>query len=89
MLLLSDVVSLHVPETASTFNMMGAAQFAQMKKGAHFINNARGTVVDLDALAAALKSGHLAGAAVDVFPVEPASNNDKFVSPLQASPMSF
>jgi D-3-phosphoglycerate dehydrogenase len=86
LLRLSDVVSLHVPDTASTFNMMGAAQFAQMKKGAHFINNARGTVVDLDALAAALKSGHLAGAAVDVFPVEPASNNDKFVSPLQGIP---
>jgi len=86
LLRLSDVVSLHVPETASTFNMMGAAQFTQMKKGAHFINNARGTVVDLDALAAALKSGHLAGAAVDVFPVEPASNNDKFVSPLQGIP---
>ena len=83
LLRVADVVSLHVPENASTFNMMGAEQFAQMKKGAHFINNARGTVVDLDALAAALKSGHLAGAAVDVFPVEPASNSEKFVTPLQ------
>jgi D-3-phosphoglycerate dehydrogenase len=86
LLRVADVVSLHVPENTSTFNMMGAEQFAQMKKGAHFINNARGTVVDLDALAAALKSGHLAGAAVDVFPVEPASNSEKFVTPIQGLP---
>ena len=86
LLRVADVVSLHVPENASTFNMMGAEQFAQMKKGAYFINNARGTVVDLDALAAALKSGHLAGAAVDVFPVEPASNSEKFVTPIQGLP---
>ena len=86
LLRVADVVSLHVPENASTFNMMGAEQFAQMKKGAHFINNARGTVVDLDALAAALKSGHLAGAAVDVFPVEPASKSEKFVTPIQGLP---
>lgn len=86
LLRVADVVSLHVPENASTFNMMGAEQFTQMKKGAHFINNARGTVVDLDALAAALKSGHLAGAAVDVFPVEPASNSEKFVTPIQGLP---
>lgn len=86
LLRVADVVSLHVPETASTFNMMGAEQFAQMKKGAYFINNARGTVVDLDALAVALKSGHLAGAAVDVFPVEPASNSEKFVTPIQGLP---
>jgi D-3-phosphoglycerate dehydrogenase len=83
LLAVSDVVSLHVPETAQTQNMMGAAEFAAMKKGAYFINNARGTVVDLDALAAALKSGHLAGAAVDVFPKEPKSNTEKFVSPIQ------
>jgi len=86
LLRVADVVSLHVPENASTFNMMGAEQFAQMKKGAYFINNARGTVVDLDALAVALKSGHLAGAAVDVFPVEPASNSEKFVTPIQGLP---
>ncbi|MCW2286446.1 D-3-phosphoglycerate dehydrogenase [Rhodoblastus acidophilus] len=79
----SDVVSLHVPETPQTKNMMGAEQFAQMKKGAYFINNARGTCVDIDALAEALKSGHLLGAAVDVFPKEPAANGEKFVSPLQ------
>ena len=79
----ADVVTLHVPETPATQGMIGAAQFARMKKGAYFINNARGTVVDLDALAASLKSKHLAGAAVDVFPVEPGSNAEKFLSPLQ------
>ena len=79
----ADVVSLHVPETPQTKNMMGEAQFKAMKKGAYFINNARGTVVDLDALARALKDKHLRGAAVDVFPKEPAGNADKFVSPLQ------
>ena len=79
----ADVVSLHVPETPQTKNMMGEAQFKAMKKGAYFINNARGTVVDLDALAQALKDKHLRGAAVDVFPKEPAGNADKFVSPLQ------
>jgi D-3-phosphoglycerate dehydrogenase / 2-oxoglutarate reductase len=79
----ADVVTLHVPETPATQGMIGAAQIARMKPGAYFINNARGTVVDLAALAAALKSKHLAGAAIDVFPVEPSSNADKFVSPLQ------
>ncbi|MBB4197808.1 D-3-phosphoglycerate dehydrogenase [Rhodoblastus sphagnicola] len=79
----SDVVSLHVPETPQTQHMMGAEQFAAMKKGAYFINNARGTVVDVEALAQALTSGHLLGAAVDVFPKEPAANGEKFVSPLQ------
>jgi len=79
----SDVVSMHVPETPQTKNMMGAAEFAAMKPGAYFINNARGTVADLEALAAALKSGHLAGAAIDVFPKEPKANTEKFVSPLQ------
>jgi D-3-phosphoglycerate dehydrogenase len=82
----SDIVSLHVPETAATYNMMGAAEFAAMKPGAYFINNARGTVVDLDALAEALRSGKLRGAAVDVFPQEPGSNAEKFVSPLQGLP---
>jgi D-3-phosphoglycerate dehydrogenase len=79
----ADVVTLHVPETPATQNMIGAREIARMKKGAFFINNARGTVVDLDALAAALKSKHLAGAAVDVFPIEPSSNGERFVSPLQ------
>ncbi len=79
----SDVVSLHVPETPSTHNMIGEAQIRAMKPGAYLINNSRGTVVDLDALASALKDGHLRGAAVDVFPVEPKSNQERFVSPLQ------
>lgn len=78
----ADVVSLHVPETPATRMMIGAAQFARMKKGAVFLNAARGTVVDIDALADALRSGHLAGAAVDVFPVEPQANNEPFQSPL-------
>jgi len=79
----SDVVSIHVPETGDTRGMIGAAEFGAMKRGAFFINNARGTVFDDEALAASLKSGHLAGAAVDVFPVEPTANDDRFVSPLQ------
>jgi D-3-phosphoglycerate dehydrogenase / 2-oxoglutarate reductase len=82
----SDVITLHVPETPETLHMIGAKQFAKMKKGTYFINNARGTVVDLDALAANLKSGHIAGAAIDVFPVEPSANAEKFVSPLQGLP---
>jgi D-3-phosphoglycerate dehydrogenase len=79
----SDVVTLHVPETPGTHSMIGAAELAAMKPGAYLINNSRGTVVDLEALAASLRSGHLAGAAVDVFPVEPASNKEPFHSPLQ------
>jgi len=79
----SDVVSMHVPETASTHGMIGRAEFEAMKRGAYFINNSRGTVVDLDALADALRAGRLRGAAVDVFPVEPGSNKERFVSPLQ------
>ena len=83
LLAMADVVSMHVPETPETRNMMGAAQFAQMKEGAIFLNASRGTVVDIDALVAALEIAHLAGAAIDVFPVEPATNKDPFVSPLQ------
>jgi D-3-phosphoglycerate dehydrogenase len=79
----SDIVSLHVPDTPGTRNMFGASEIARMKKGAFLINNARGKVIDIDALAGALKSGHLAGAAIDVFPVEPKSNKDEFVSPLR------
>jgi D-3-phosphoglycerate dehydrogenase len=79
----ADVVSLHVPELPSTKDMMRAEQFAQMKKGAIFINAARGTCVDIDALAAALESKHLGGAAVDVFPTEPKANDEEFLSPLR------
>jgi D-3-phosphoglycerate dehydrogenase len=75
-----------VPETLETFNMIGEAEIAAMKPGAFLINNSRGTVVDLDALAAALRAQRLLGAAVDVFPVEPASNNEKFRTPLQNLP---
>ena len=78
----SDVVTLHVPETPATKNMFAAAQIATMRRGAHLINASRGTVVDIDALAAALASGQVGGAAVDVFPVEPKGNADAFVSPL-------
>lgn len=83
LLAMSDIVSLHVPETNDTKNMMGAEEFAKMKKGALFINAARGTVVDIPALADALKSGHIGGAAVDVFPAEPKGNADEFVSELR------
>ena len=81
----SDVVSLHVPETPATHRMIGEAEIAAMKPGAYLINNARGTVVDLDALAVALRERRLR-AAVDVFPLEPTSNADRFVSPLQGLP---
>lgn len=79
----SDVVSLHVPETSSTKNMMGAAQIKRMKKNSILINASRGSVINIDALAAALDNKHLLGAAIDVFPVEPGSNDDIFESPLQ------
>ena len=78
-----DIISLHVPETAGTKNMMGAEQFEPMKPGAIFINAARGTVVDIPALCQAMESGHLSGAAIDVFPTEPKTNADPFESPLQ------
>ena len=80
---ISDFVTMHVPETRSTQNMITEAELRRMKKGALFINNSRGTVVDLEALAKVLKEGHLAGAAVDVFPKEPASNKERFETPLQ------
>lgn len=79
----ADVVSLHVPENPSTRNMMAGAQLAQMKPGSILINASRGTVVDIDALAEQLDSGKLGGAAIDVFPVEPRSNDEEFVSPLR------
>ncbi|MGC9421263.1 phosphoglycerate dehydrogenase [Vibrio sp.] len=77
-----DVISLHVPETPETKNMMGKDEFARMKPGSIFINAARGTVVDIPALCNALASGHIAGAAIDVFPTEPGSNKEAFESPL-------
>jgi D-3-phosphoglycerate dehydrogenase len=79
----SDVVTLHVPETPQTQKMIGAAELARMREGSHLINASRGTVVDIDALAEALRTKHLAGAAIDVFPVEPKSPKDEFVSPLR------
>ena len=78
-----DVVSLHVPELPSTKNLMNAERIAQLKQGAILINAARGTVVDIDALTQALKDGKIHGAAIDVFPIEPASINEEFVSPLR------
>ena len=80
---LADVVTLHVPETPGTFRMIGAEQLARMKPGSHLVNAARGTVVDIDALVAALESQHLAGAAIDVFPMEPKANDEEFISPLR------
>jgi D-3-phosphoglycerate dehydrogenase len=79
----ADVVSLHVPETKQTENMIAKAQFNAMKQGAIFINASRGTVVDIDALAQALATKKIAGAAIDVFPVEPKSNDEEFISPLR------
>lgn len=85
----SDVVSLHVPETSATHNMMGARELALMPAGGILINASRGTVVDIDALAEALGSGHIRGTAIDVFPVEPRSNEDEFVSPLREFDNAF
>jgi D-3-phosphoglycerate dehydrogenase len=79
----SDVVSLHVPQTPQTDKMIGAKQLSQMKDGAILMNAARGTVIDIDALVNALDEGKLRGAAIDVFPVEPKSNSEEFVSPLR------
>ena len=82
----SDVVTLHVPETSQTFNMMNRSRIKQMKEGSILINLSRGTVVELDALRDALVSGQVKGAAIDVFPAEPKSKQEKFVSPLQNLP---
>lgn len=79
----SDVISLHVPETAATKNMIGQQELNAMKRGAILLNASRGTVVDIDALAEAMESKHIAGCAIDVFPVEPKGNNEEFVSPLR------
>ncbi len=79
----SDIISLHVPETASTKNLISKEVLKQFKQGSILINYARGEVVDLDALAAALKAKHLSGAAIDVYPWEPEKNGDHFETPLQ------
>jgi D-3-phosphoglycerate dehydrogenase len=79
----SDIVTLHVPELPSTKWMIGEAEIAAMKPGGILINAARGTVVEIEALANAIKAKKLWGAAIDVFPVEPGSNKDEFVSALR------
>ncbi|MGH8144945.1 MAG: phosphoglycerate dehydrogenase [Rhodanobacteraceae bacterium] len=79
----SNIVTLHVPQTPATAGMIGAAEIARMRDGAMLLNASRGNVVDIDALAAALRNGHLAGAAVDVFPKEPKSRDETFESPLR------
>lgn len=78
-----DVVSLHVPETVETQEMISSEQLSWMKPGSILINASRGSVVDIDALADALERSHLAGAAIDVFPQEPKSNAEEFLSPLR------
>ncbi len=82
----SDFVTLHVPETLQTKNMIGARELGMMKKGSYLINASRGTVVVINDLVQALKEKHLGGCAIDVFPIEPSSNKDKFLSPLQNLP---
>ena len=79
----SDVVTLHVPETPETRHMIGKDEIKHMKRGTFLINSSRGSVVDLDSLRQGLDSGHLAGAAVDVFPEEPGQPHDVFATPLQ------
>jgi D-3-phosphoglycerate dehydrogenase len=79
----SDVITLHVPQDHSTNNIINKDSLAKMKKGAFLINASRGNVVDIDALAEALESKHIAGAAIDVFPSEPANNNEEFISSLR------
>ncbi|OMJ08787.1 putative D-3-phosphoglycerate dehydrogenase [Smittium culicis] len=82
----ADFVSLHVPETPDTINMIGKAEIAQMKPGSFLLNASRGTVVDIPSLADALRAGHLAGAAIDVFPSEPLKNGNYFESELIGCP---
>ncbi len=79
----ADIISLHVPELASTKNLINKSLLKSFKQGSILINYARGEVVDIDALAKSLTDGHLGGAAIDVFPWEPEKNGDKFTSPLQ------
>jgi len=80
-----DVVTLHVPSTPRTKNMMTRDRIRAMKPGSFLINQARGDLVDVEALSEALRDGHIAGAAVDVFPVEPKSKDEAFESPLQTA----
>lgn len=82
----SDFVSLHVPETPDTKDMISKKELKVMKKGSYLINASRGTVIVIEDLVQALKSGHIAGCAIDVFPAEPSSNKEKFKSPLQGLP---
>ena len=82
----ADFVTLHVPETDETKNMITAKEIASMKQGSFLINASRGTVVDIPALVDALKSGHLAGSAVDVYPSEPLTNGPGFLTQLQNCP---
>ena len=82
----SDVITLHVPETPQTKNLVNKTNLKHFKKGSILINYARGEVVDLDALQIALKNGQLSGAAIDVYPWEPEKNGDKFQTPLQNIP---
>ncbi|OZG72271.1 D-3-phosphoglycerate dehydrogenase [Hahella sp. CCB-MM4] len=83
LLAMSDIVSLHVPETPATKNMFGAKELAAMKDKSILINASRGTVIDIEALVATLHEEKLLGAAIDVFPVEPRTNKDEFISPLR------
>jgi D-3-phosphoglycerate dehydrogenase / 2-oxoglutarate reductase len=83
LLKISDILTLHVPETEMTRNMISTPQLALMKKGSLLLNASRGSVVDYQALAEALRNNQLSGAAVDVFPEEPASNSEPFRSVLQ------
>lgn len=82
----SDVVTLHVPETSQTNNIINKNLLKHFKRGSILINYARGTVVDLEALRKSLEEGHLSGAAIDVFPWEPEKNGDRFQSPVQDLP---
>ena len=79
----ADIVTLHVPDLPSTRNLIDQERISQMKPKSILINASRGTVVDIDALTKALADSHLLGTAIDVFPVEPKSNNDEFLSPLR------
>jgi D-3-phosphoglycerate dehydrogenase len=83
---IADFVTLHVPETPGTRDLIGAEELARMKQGACLLNASRGSVVAIDALADAIRRGHLGGAAVDVYPEEPEGNSDGFASPLRGLP---